>query len=330
MTINIEEDLQQFIDDEIKGYLELVEEEICKHIGSDSKLDEIASYLIRVGGKRIRPSLLIVAYKAVGGGDIQKVVPISAAIEFIHTASLIHDDINDGAEMRRGILTTNRQYGQTQALVAGDYLFVKAFRIGGMYPPEVIQMISDACGDLAMGEVIQNENKFHVHMGRGLYEDIIQKKTAALIRGSLKVGAWLGEASEDQLEAIVEYGDLVGKVFQVTDDILDVRGDIGKTGKPLGSDIREGQVTILAIRAMEVLEGEDHDELVRILTARRHSESDIARAIELIERAGAVEYAYKYAEDLAEKCVEVLHRLPETEYRDRLELAVETILSRAY
>jgi len=330
MIIDIEEDLHQFIDDEIKGYLELVEKEIFEHIGSDSKLDEIASYLIRVGGKRIRPALLIVGYKAVGGGEIERVVPISAAIEFIHTASLIHDDINDGADMRRGILTTNRQYGNIKALVAGDYLFVKAFRIGGMYPPEVIRMISDACTDLAMGEVIQNENKFHVHMGRGLYEEIIQKKTAALIRGSLKVGAWLGDADEEQIEAIVEYGDLVGKVFQVTDDILDVRGGIEKTGKPLGSDIREGQVTILAIKAMEVLDGEDHDELVRILTARQHSEKEIARAIELIESAGAVDYAYEYAEDLAEKCVESLHRLPETEYRDRLELAVETILTRAY
>ncbi len=330
MVINVEEDLHQFIDDEIKGYLEVVEEEIFEHIGSDSKLDEIASYLIRVGGKRIRPALLIVAFKAVGGENIDKVVPISAAIEFIHTASLIHDDINDGADMRRGILTTNRQYGHIKALVAGDYLFVKAFEIGGRYPQEVIQMIADACGDLAMGEVIQNENKFHVHMGRDLYEEIIQKKTAALIRGSLRVGAWLGDADEDQLDAIVEYGDLVGQVFQVTDDILDIRGDVGKTGKPVGSDIREGQVTILAIRAMEVLQGEDHDELVRILTSRQHSERDIARAIELIEKAKAVDYAYEYAEDLAEKCVEALHRLPETEYRDRLELAVETILTRAY
>ncbi|HID73715.1 MAG TPA: polyprenyl synthetase family protein [Thermoplasmata archaeon] len=330
MTRRIDEGFQQFIDDEIRSNLDLVEEEIFRHVGGDSSLDEIASYLIRSGGKRIRPALLIVAYRAVGGEDIQEVVPIAAAIELIHTASLIHDDINDGAELRRGILTTNRKFGEIRALVAGDYLFVKAFQIGGMYPPEVIQMIADACQDLAEGEILQNENLYRVHMDRSVYEEIIRKKTAALIRASLKVGGWLGGATPEQLDALVAFGDCIGTVFQITDDILDVRGEVEKTGKPRGSDIREGQITLPAIRALETLEGADRDELVRLLTHREVSEVNVDRAIDLIERSGAVEYAFEQAERLTEHCVEVLHVLPESEYRDRLELAVETILQRAY
>ncbi|MCI0496761.1 MAG: polyprenyl synthetase family protein [Thermoplasmata archaeon] len=330
MNLGSEEDIHAFIDDEVRGYLDLVEEEILRHVGSGSELDAIASYLIRSGGKRIRPALLIVAFKAVGGDDVSRVVPISAAIEFIHTASLIHDDINDEAELRRGIPTTNRKFGHIKALVAGDYLFVKAFEIGGMYPPEVIQMIADACSDLAAGEVLQNDHRYHVHMGRDVYEEIIRRKTAALIRGSLKVGAWLGGGTEDEVNALVEFGDLIGTVFQITDDILDVRGEVGKTGKPRGSDIREGQITALAIRALQVLEGNDRDELMRILASHRQSEEEVARAIALIEASGSVDDAYAYAEDYAERCFAALHRLPESEYRDRLELAVETIMQRAY
>ncbi len=328
--MTLEEDARQFLDDEIKGYLKAVEVELQKHIKSDTKLEEIVSYLLNADGKRLRPALLIIAYKAVGGEEIEEVVPISAAIELIHTATLIHDDINDDNDFRRGQETTNRKYGTLNAIVGGDFLFVQAFRVGGTYPWDVIRMIADACRELAEGEVIQNSNRYNTGETYEIYQEIIRMKTASLITGSLKVGCYLGGGSEEAIQAMADYGYGIGMIFQITDDILDVEGDVEKTGKPLGSDIREGQLTILAIRALETLPDEERDELAGILSRVEHSEEEVGRALDLIKSTDAVEYAYEQTHHYADVCRQALEHLPESDYRDRLELGIGVIMTRNY
>ena len=313
--------------------LKLVEQEIFDHLGSDPPLlGEIARYLIKAGGKRVRPALVLLGFRAAGGEDVRRVIPIAAAIELIHTASLIHDDINDGSEMRRGQLTTNRRYGDTNALVAGDFLFVKAFRIGGMYDWEVVKIIADACTELAEGEVLQDGNRYNASLTPDEYLTTIRKKTASLIDACVTVGAWLSDADQPLIDALGSYARNLGMAFQITDDILDVKEASTTLGKPRGNDIREGQLSIVTITALEMLGSPERDELKAILGSRNTTTSadEINRAIELIQGTEALDASYRLARTYADRALEELMKLPETEFRDNLELLIEMIMNRFF
>lgn len=329
--MKLTQDIDGFLLDEIEHDLTFVEKEMFDHLETDPPLlGEIASYLIKAGGKRVRPALTLLAFRAAGGEDIQKVVPIAAAIELIHTASLIHDDINDGSQMRRGLVTCNREFGDSNALVSGDYLFVKAFRIGGMYDWEIVKIIADACTKLAEGEIMQSSNRYNTDLSLEDYFVTIHKKTASLIKACVHVGGVLGNAQDDIVDALTRYADHIGMVFQITDDILDVKGTSKETGKPMGNDICEGQLSIVSIKALEMTEGAVREELRKIIQKEDNTPGEITRAIEIIMGTDSTAFAYDVATEYAEKAREELMKLPETEYRDNLELIIEIIMERYY
>jgi len=329
MTSDHHKDFSDFIDEEIQEDLDYIEKEILSHLEeTTSDLAESGLYLIRGGGKRVRPAFVALAYRSLGGKDIPSIAPISAAIEYIHTASLIHDDINDESDKRRGQPTVNKQYGNIRALVTGDYLFVKAFELGGRYDYEIIEIIARACTSLAEGEILQNSMQFNPDMGFDTYLEIINRKTASLITACLEVGAVLGGATPEQREALVEYGHCVGITFQITDDILDVTGEEGEMGKSPGTDLRDGTPSLPFILSLSIVKDEDREFLKRTLAGRENTDGDINWALEIIKGCGAVEKCYEMAHEYADKALEALYRLPDSKYQDHFSLAINGIMER--
>jgi len=324
-------DMEEFLVQDIVTDLKLVEEEMIFHLQSDPPLlGEIASYLVKAGGKRVRPALTLLSYKAAGGTDVNVVIPIAAAIELIHTASLIHDDINDGTNLRRGIPTANKKYGNSSALVAGDFLFVKAFRIGGSYEWEIVKIIADACSQLAEGEIQQDLNQYNTDLTEEAYLDTINKKTASLITACSRVGAVLSGASQERVNALTDYAHNIGLAFQITDDNLDVTGEEGNIGKPVGNDVRDGQLSIVSIKALELAGPNERDELEAIIRNTENSQAEIERAISIIKGTEALDHAYALAQKYGDGARNSLLEFDESDYRDNLELNIEIILGRYY
>ncbi len=309
--------------------LDSVERRIREAVASEEPLlTEIAEYVIAAGGKRIRPTVTLLAFKAVGGKEIERAVDIAACIELIHSASLIHDDINDQGEYRRGRLTAFRKYGTQEALVTGDFLFVQAFGIGGKFEDEIVEMTARACASLAEGEIRQKRHLGDVEMTREQYLDIITRKTAAPISTGARAGALVGGGTLDQIEALGAYGLNLGIAFQIVDDILDVVGEDDILGKRAGTDIKEGNVTILAIRALADGKAIDRSELLRILRKKNREWGEVHTALRMIKETGAVEKAREDARAFGDLALRSLDELPDSEARRHLRDLVEFVLAR--
>ncbi|MFQ5920090.1 MAG: polyprenyl synthetase family protein, partial [Thermoplasmata archaeon] len=210
----------------ISKELSLVEDLIRQSIDSrEFLLTEIAGYVIGAGGKRVRPAVTILSYYLVGGTDVDRAVKIATAMELVHNATLLHDDINDGGVMRRGQPAAFKKYGLQNALVTGDFLFTKAFAIGAKFDTDIVDITAEACVSLAEGEIRQHANARDLSMNEADYLGIIQRKTAGFFAAGARVGATLGGGTPEQVEALSEYGRDLGIAFQIVDDILDVVGD---------------------------------------------------------------------------------------------------------
>ena len=306
-----------------------VEKEIRDSVLSEEPLlTDIATYVIAAGGKRIRPTVTLLAFQALGGRDVQKAVDLATALELIHSATLIHDDINDGGEMRRGRVAAYKKFGLQNALVTGDFLFVKAFGIGGKFDADIVELTANACAALAEGEVRQQRHAYQVDVTRDEYLDIIRRKTALPIMAGAKIAGLLAGARLEDVEAVGDYGLYLGIAFQIVDDILDVIGDDVRLGKPAGTDIKEGNVTLVAIHALNNGSTIDKVELARIIRKRRKHEADVHRALAMLRISGAVEKARADARAFAQMAKDAIAGLPETEAKRNMIRLVDFVLSR--
>src|SRR5437870_7989777 len=234
----------------VTSELALVEARIRESIRTEEPLlHEIARYVIESGGKRIRPMVTLLAFRALGGSEIRQAVDLAAAFELIHSATLIHDDINDGGDMRRGRLAAYKKFGLQNALVTGDFLFVKAFGIGGRFDDDIVEITANVCAALAEGEIRQKRHVDDTGVTRSEYLDIIRRKTALPMSAGARVAGLLANARLEHIEAVGDYGINLGMAFQIVDDVLDVVGDASRLGKPPGTDVREGNVTLVTIRS---------------------------------------------------------------------------------
>ncbi len=311
--------------------LTLVEKEIKKILTTDQQLlRKISLYVINSGGKKIRPLVCLLSFKAVGGKDIKKVMPIAAAYEIIHNATIIHDDINDGGTTRRGFSTVNKIFGNTPALITGDFFFVKGFGVGGQYGAEVVKITADACTKLAEGEILQNQHIKDIDLSENTYFEIILRKTAMPISAGARVGALLGGGESEHLEGLSDYGLNLGVAFQLVDDILDVIGDRGAIGKPLGVDILEGKLTLMTIYTLKKCSRTDKERLSAIILKNDKTEVDVLEAVAIFKKYNAIEYTQNVAEMYIRKAIEDLQVLPESKQRDRLETLAEYVVKRKY
>lgn len=313
-----------------KDITKTIEEELA--VITPNNLAEASVYLTRAGGKMLRPALTLITADAVGGAR-ESALKSAAAIELIHTFSLIHDDIMDQDDMRRGMPSVHKVWGDDVAILSGDTLFSKAFEIiignegtTSDQNNKSLATVADACVKICEGQALDMgfEERFDVNEEE--YMEMIFKKTGALIAAATKVGAIMGGASEEVINAMYEYGRLIGLAFQIQDDYLDLASDEETLGKPIGSDIGKGKMTVIAING---LASDDNGRLLEILKDNENSDEDIAEAIDILTNCGAIEYARNLALESVNQAKEVLEILDDSSSKQLLVDIADFVLERS-
>jgi len=279
-------------------------------------INTVADYIIGAGGKRMRPVLLLLVARALGYQGTHHHL-LAAVIEFIHTATLLHDDVVDESELRRGRGTANAMFGNAASVLVGDFLYSRAFQM--MVEPDdmrVMRVLSDATNVIAEGEVLQLMNCNDPDVDETRYLQVIRYKTAKLFEAAGQIGAILCGAPAEVEEAAAEYGRRMGTAFQLIDDVLDYSGDTGEIGKNVGDDLREGKATLPLIHVMAHGTG-DERAMVRQAIEQGHTEHFDAISA-AIRRTGALEYARDRARGEAAAAAAALSHLPISQYRDAL------------
>lgn len=322
--------------DVLKKYSAGVDREIEKALDSvdPENLYDASKHLIKAGGKKIRPALVLLTAEAVGG-NIEGAYKTAAAVELIHTFSLIHDDIMDEDEMRRGKPSVHTLWGEPMAILAGDILFSLAFelvaqtQVDDVPPSRVIKALNtvvDACIKICEGQAcdMSFEEKFDV--GESEYLNMIYKKTAALIAAATKSGAILGGGTAEQVEALSQYGELIGMAFQIQDDYLDVVSEEEELGKPVGSDIVGGKMTLMVVHTLSAVSPEDKEELISIL--KSEDESNTQRAIDIFNKYGSIDYTRDIALDNVNRAKDLLDVLDDSPAKEALYDLADFMLQR--
>jgi geranylgeranyl pyrophosphate synthase len=305
--------------------MEAVEEQLTSIVRSDvAVLEDASLHIVSSGGKRVRPRMVLLGYLAAGGTDVDSVIPLAAAVEMVHTATLVHDDINDHSETRRGKITVHARWGRTFALLTGDYLFTKVYELMAPYGVEPNVIIADACTKLVEGETLQAAAAKSGSMGRETYKQIISLKTASLFEASAKLGAMLAGTDQDTIDALADYAYNLGLTFQIVDDILDLVGDADAMGKPTGLDVSQNRGVAMAQNG-----GDDVITAVAELEPEPEEETDPFKLMmQNLRESGAVEVAKFQAEEMAGRARAALTRVPPSEARDELESLIDLVLDR--
>lgn len=284
--------------DVIKGDLEKLNEGLLQAVESSSELvTEVGTHLVEAGGKRIRPALCLLAARGGEEFDLARVLPLAEALELIHTASLVHDDVIDDADTRRGEPTANAKWDNQVAILSGDYIFARAFSLiaTGGYGDYVSRRLAELVCNLSVGEIIQDHTVYQAVRDLDNYYERIQKKTADFLEICCELGGIVGGLSKEDTQSLALYGHSIGMAFQITDDLLDIEQTADKIGKPVGSDIRQGILTLPVIHAMNV--SPDAAELESIVTNKAMTDADVERALAIIKATDGVEVAKAKADE---------------------------------
>ncbi len=287
---------------------------------------EVARYIISAGGKRLRPVLLLLTCGALGYTGSQR-HDLAAVVEFIHTATLLHDDVVDESTLRRGRPTANDHFGNPASVLVGDFLYSRAFQMmvaaGSM---RVMQTLADATNVIAEGEVLQLMNMHDASLSEEAYLRVIRSKTAKLFEASARIGAILANSSSTVETACAHYGQALGTAFQVVDDLLDYDGDAAEMGKNLGDDLREGKATLPLILAMQRgNESQRHTVRQAIETGNLERLSDI---VTVVRETGALEATRNAAAAEAQRAIDAAMQLPHSAYRRTMVALASQLLSR--
>jgi len=276
-------------------------------------INQMSGYIIHNGGKRLRPALVVLSAQALGyTGEHHH--DLAAVVEFIHTATLLHDDVVDESALRRGQASASALFGNAASVLVGDFLYSRAFQmmveVSNM---RVMQTLADATNTIAEGEVLQLLNCHDASVDAASYLRVIYCKTAKLFEAAMRLGAILAQADACIEEAVAKYGMHLGTAFQLVDDVLDYSGDEQETGKNLGDDLSEGKPTLPLIYAIQ------HGDAVQAATVRQAIEQgsigEFAAVMQVVQQTGALEYTRKQAQKESDAACAALAVLPETEYK---------------
>lgn len=294
-----------------------VNDVIRQQLHSDVPLvSQIAEYIISAGGKRIRPVLVLLAANAYGYRGTHH-YDLAAVIEFIHTATLLHDDVVDESSLRRGRQTANALFGNAASVLVGDFVYSRAFqmmvKVGDM---RVMQILADATNVIAEGEVLQLLNMHDPDVTEERYLQVIRSKTAKLFEAAAQLGALLAGASEAGIEAAAEYGRSLGTAFQLVDDVLDYSGNAADIGKNVGDDLREGKPTLPLIYLMQ--HGTPEQRALVRACIETGDEQHFDEVLAAITSSGALAYTRTEAEKAAERAAQSIYSLPHSQFKDSL------------
>ena len=297
-----------------------VDQLLAQVVESDVEvLHDASRYVIQAGGKRIRPRLTLLAYEAVGGSSLAEVVPIAAAVELVHTATLVHDDINDHGLLRRGRPTINARWGRTFALLTGDFLFTKVYQLMAPYG-KLNEEFAQATVALVEGETLQAAAAKNGQLDRETYMRVIAKKTAVLFAMAAKVGAMLGKGTDTQNEALSQYGFNIGLAFQIVDDILDLIADSQQLGKTSGIDVVQGRGLVTALTHDEANHSNGHSSVaaVAVLEAPGANPDPMAAFKAKLMSGNYIQEGRQQADQLSQFAIAALDDLAVTPAKDEL------------
>jgi len=289
---------------------------------------EVSRYIISAGGKRLRPALLLLVCGALGYRGAQR-FNLAAVVEFIHTATLLHDDVVDESTLRRGRATANESFGNPASVLVGDFLYSRAFQMmldAGQV--RIMEILADATNVIAEGEVLQLMNMHDASLDEASYLRVIRSKTAKLFEASARLGAVLAQTGPELEQACADYGQALGTAFQVIDDVLDYDGDAGEMGKNLGDDLREGKATLPLIAAMQRGTGEQRDLIRNAIETGGIAELD--RIVAIVKETGALEVTRDAAAAEARRAMQAAQQLPASPCtQGLLQLAAQLLQRRA-
>ncbi len=301
--------------------------------GKEHPLWEHMAYYPEAGGKKVRPFLTMITTGAFNEPE-EKAIPYGIAVEFVHNFTLVHDDIMDKDELRRGKKTLHRKVGESHAINAGDGLFALSFKILSETDIEgerirmLLEELSSSVIRIAEGQEEDISFEKTLEISEDDFIEMIEKKTGYLFRASARGGAIVAGRNQEEIRKIGEYGRKMGIAFQIQDDYLDLVGDQDKIGKDVGSDIKEGKRTLIVIKALSELPDDKEERLKEILESDDNSDEEIREAIELIKEANALQYSKELAEEYAEEAKKELDVVPEGEDKELLEDLVDFMITR--
>ncbi|MCA0929896.1 polyprenyl synthetase family protein [Ruegeria profundi] len=292
------------------------------------RIPEVTAHLVEAGGKRLRPMLTLATARLFGySGDHH--IRLAATVEFIHTATLLHDDVVDESAQRRGRPTANLLWDNKSSVLVGDYLFSRSFQLmvetGSL---RVLDILANASATIAEGEVLQMTAATDLGTDEAVYLQVVRGKTAALFSAATEVGGVIAGASEDQVKALFEYGDALGIAFQIADDLLDYQGDSKTTGKNVGDDFRERKLTLPVIKAVAQATPDEYAFWERTISRGRQDEGDLDHALGLMEKYGTLDATRSDAFNWAEKAKTALKALPDHEIRTLLRDLADYVVAR--
>ncbi|PYZ94509.1 heptaprenyl diphosphate synthase component II [Salipaludibacillus keqinensis] len=295
-----------------------IEKDIEKNINANHPiLQEASSHLLKAGGKRIRPVFVLLSAQF-GDYNLKNIKHVAVPLELIHMGSLVHDDVIDDAELRRGKKTIKSKWDNRVAMYTGDYIFARAIEMATYSDkPELHRILSDAMVEMCIGEVEQIRDQYNWYQNFRIYLRRIKRKTALLIAVSCQLGALIADVPKREQEHLKRYGYYVGMAFQITDDILDFVGTEKELGKPAGSDLAQGNVTLPALYAMDQ-DPKLKQEIISLLKDDRVEQKDMTEIIDRIKKTGAIDYSKKIADQYLKKALGALESLPDIQAKKAL------------
>ena len=293
--------------------MQAVDQVMSKAVSSEVELlNDASQHILSAGGKRVRPQLVLLSYAASGGSDFEYVLPVASAVELVHTASVVHDDINDHGMVRRGRPSVNAIWGRTFALLTGDFLFTKVYELMAPYQ-DMNVILSKATVALVEGETLQADAAKSGKLSREVYYQIIALKTAALFQAGAHLGGALAQASNEQIAALKTFGYNLGMAFQIVDDILDLTADAAQLGKTAGIDLSQGK----GIGSVYAANGTTTS-TEGVAVAEADEDDPLARVKQKILGGNAIEQARAHARSLVDEAIASLDALPDTEAKAEL------------
>lgn len=314
---------------QINSDLQKVEKELYAYIATDYPvLEESSVQLLEAGGKRLRPAFALLAGKFYGY-PFQKLLPVAMALELIHMATLVHDDVVDASTTRRGRPTVKAKWGNIVSVATGDYLLAKALELlAEINNPEVSRILAEVSIEMSQGEIQQIKASNDVNQNLKQYYYRIKRKTALLISASCKLGGIVSSAPRREVWALGAYGHALGMAFQIVDDILDVTAEASELGKPVGGDIRQGIMTLPLILALK--NSPEKETLKKILIKETKTDEDVETAIRLVKESGAIEDSLFYVDLYINKAKSHLEELPNVPTRKALSELANFIKERRF
>lgn len=314
-----------------RSEIDLVENLMGRYLDTDVPMIRVVGdYVLKSGGKRFRPMLVLLCSRMCGVHD-DSWAPYAVAVEFIHTASLLHDDVIDRADIRRGQASANHMWGDDASVLVGDYLFTKSFLIlAEKENQEILKIITDCTTVLAEGEVFQVSKSGDIYISEEEYLRIVVQKTAVLMSAACQIGAILGKKSGDIKGRLGEYGLNLGIAFQIIDDALDFTGDSDKFGKIVGKDLIEGDVTLPLIHTLRRAGRAERRFIINVLSKESKSEQDRIEVSKLVRSYGGIDFARERAKSYVKRAVKQLRFFEDGPYKKALGAMADFVIDRSY